>query len=1126
MLYISNLLNLENLFEHFNADIKKNWKDPFNPPIVIFSDIKVEQWFKINWIKNRQTDSVLLNLNPVRLEEFMFKSVASGIKDNKIWYERLSEDVLRDSIVQKLLSDTSNGKYYQELKSDSVTSYIENSDGTINEVRLYNFAQKIANLFVEYMNTRSNNFYDGIYNNWMDDNNQTQDFFKYDADDEVGKTTDKIALEKKELKELEKWQKLLFKEIFKDGALSVKNDDEIKTEYVTLAQLVHRNRQSNEGKKINFGIKNSDVFIFGFSGMGKAYCQLLNEMSKDLNVHVYLQASDYQEAKNPLLKKWNQTGHETLTFWKACECKEFNNPEITINESPALLGELQNQIAKNEYDNQKLNTKTGDGTISFVSAPSRLREIEYVHSSICSIIDKKKKSNESVSYSDFVVLAPNIQDYRVPVMQIFDQNERNQNNGFPYVPYVFSDYMAEYSAVSEAVGLLVSMLNNKALDRKVLFAFLRNAVVRNVKGYSFDQLSSWSNWAAELNGYRDRQNSKQEWIKLSRRLMLAKLSDNTLKCGSEAYTPYSDMESEDSDSLYKFVDAIDKLETWIDEYSVKTELTESDVDKISEFFADWLKLKKDDSNEFAEERIVYSALKEEISNYRLIFKFGIKTINAKSFFIALRDSAQSSKSSSLNLFTGGITFGNFALNRTIPAKYVYLIGMDSKSFPGTDTSSSLDLRSKLHRQLLDDTIQGKNKEAFLCQLMATRERLYLSYVNKDLKKDEDFFRSSVLDELIDCIKNPSQKNEELELRLNIDEDRDWKDLYTQREFRNKRNYKNLINASDEVASEIASTVSVIPEDRVSISSMKSFLINPFVYTAKRIFDSNDDETYENESLQYEPLKLSALENSKMLTEIVVEYFAENNGDIEAKVAECIESRKNRGLLPDKIYGEVAIAELKNLAVKTIYMIESFKNDNNLESITFKETRNLPVMQAQDNSKQWLMMGTLSGYYWDTQNNKLWVLDIVTSSKIKKQNYLSAYLSALMLLAMNEANVNTTTEVELVLFQAGNNKMESKSLVNRLSKEAAIEILGNIYKQMYIEAYNKFISVESINTVYDDWNDFYKDAKQVYEWLYYSKKNLFDPMKHFGYVLNDINNSFENQYIKASALMKSLIQIQF
>ena len=96
--------------------------------------------------------------------------------------------------------------------------------------------------------------------------------------------------------------------------------------------------------------------------------------------------------------------------------------------------------------------------------------------------------------------------------------------------------------------------------------------------------------------------------------------------------------------------------------------------------------------------------------------------------------------------TGGVTISAMQPMRPIPFKIVYVLGMEEGSFPGKAESSSLDLRL-LKRRIGDISLPERNCYIFLEMLLSTRDKLYISYISKDLQKDRILQPCSVVNQL-------------------------------------------------------------------------------------------------------------------------------------------------------------------------------------------------------------------------------------------------------------------------------------------------------------------------------------------------------------------------------------------
>ena len=157
--YTSWDLNL--LADKMIEKIIASWKTPFDSPAVIFTDPKTEQWFKLRWLKNQAAGKgVLMNLKTLRIQQFLFDLVTPQTSDFQD-AQRLSVELLRDVIITKLTSRTDGKYYFESLKSPELVTYLTGSTSAssssaseINPNHLYDFAQTIASLFLDYEDTR------------------------------------------------------------------------------------------------------------------------------------------------------------------------------------------------------------------------------------------------------------------------------------------------------------------------------------------------------------------------------------------------------------------------------------------------------------------------------------------------------------------------------------------------------------------------------------------------------------------------------------------------------------------------------------------------------------------------------------------------------------------------------------------------------------------------------------------------------------------------------------------------------------------------------------------------------------------------------------------------------------
>jgi exodeoxyribonuclease V gamma subunit len=98
--------------------------------------------------------------------------------------------------------------------------------------------------------------------------------------------------------------------------------------------------------------------------------------------------------------------------------------------------------------------------------------------------------------------------------------------------------------------------------------------------------------------------------------------------------------------------------------------------------------------------------------------------------------------------TQGVTVSTFLPMRAVPFAAVFMAGMGEGRFPAPERFRELDLRGKQHRLPGDVSPREQDQYMFLETLLCARERLYLSYVDRDEVSGERLGPSSTVLELV------------------------------------------------------------------------------------------------------------------------------------------------------------------------------------------------------------------------------------------------------------------------------------------------------------------------------------------------------------------------------------------
>jgi exodeoxyribonuclease V gamma subunit len=96
----------------------------------------------------------------------------------------------------------------------------------------------------------------------------------------------------------------------------------------------------------------------------------------------------------------------------------------------------------------------------------------------------------------------------------------------------------------------------------------------------------------------------------------------------------------------------------------------------------------------------------------------------------VRDALAGLEGSRGQILGSGVTVGTLAALRSLPFRVIFLVGMGRDRFPGADRPSPLDIESH-QRSAGDTTPRQRDRYMFVETLLATTDKLVLSYVDRD-----------------------------------------------------------------------------------------------------------------------------------------------------------------------------------------------------------------------------------------------------------------------------------------------------------------------------------------------------------------------------------------------------------
>ena len=439
----------------------------------------------------------------------------------------------------------------------------------------------------------------------------------------------------------------------------------------------------------------------------------------------------------------------------------------------------------------------------------------------------------------------------------------------------------------------------------------------------------------------------------------------------------------------------------------------------------------------------------------------------------------------------------FSVNRTIPARHIFFIGANASFFPGRKKQNTMDLRTQAKRWPGDDSVIDRNCYTFLCQLMSAADGFHISYINRNLQKDEELFPASVVRDLQFFIASSKVPNARAfdEKKIPLDETRKLDDLFTQRALRNKKSLYVGSDANATSKKEQEIKAAVLP-DKVSVRELKQFFEDPFRFQlAKSIRLPSLEENPEKEL--FEPIDLKAYDRSKLLREFVHSILSEDFSGYTKTEQEWILRRK----FPNGIFGEMVQQKYNDMAADIAHKIQG---EDLLIPATYQEKRETVLNNA---GHLWSLMTTLDWYSQLDEHEHL--LFTVKKNAGTVIDFIKMYLDALLIAASSNAK-ETMEKFHLRIYASANDSPQEKLFA--IEPDAASQLLKLMFDRAFVKKYGKCAPVQlfsdSLILSFADYR--YKLMCQNGPWEYFDGKNLFAPEKFSGFSIDN----FKEEWITA------------
>jgi len=519
------------------------------------------------------------------------------------------------------------------------------------------------------------------------------------------------------------------------------------------------------------------VSLFGLTALAPAYLEMLAALSRHTQVHLFLlnpcqeywfdlvserERSKHQaralrlgrqdtsallDVGNPLLASMGHAVQELLDLLQDLAPTEQN--DFAEGSGDTLLSLIQNDVLvlRDRRTWQQMDRSpvaADDRSVEIQVCHSPMREVQVLHDRLLRMFDEIP----GLEPREIVVMAPDIDVYAPFVDAVFGAVPDEHR-----IPWSISDRRLGMERPLTAAFSALLRLPVSRLAASEVMALLEVPAVQRRFGLDQAGLERLRIWIGE-SGIRWGANAAMReeldlppedintWDFGLRRLFLGYAFPPDQALYDDA-VPYPDVEGGDAVHLGTLQELIEDLTSWRTELARPVSAANWQIRVnalIRAFFAPDL----DEEQEIQALRDALEGLRVHTDSTGFAEPLSAELVGA------WLEDLLSQPGSASRFLTGGVTFCNMVPMRSIPFRAVCLLGLNDTDFPRNQRPLGFDLMVKEPRRG-DRSRRRDDRYLFLEALMSARERLYLSYVGRDIQDNSARVPSVLLGELTDYI---------------------------------------------------------------------------------------------------------------------------------------------------------------------------------------------------------------------------------------------------------------------------------------------------------------------------------------------------------------------------------------
>jgi exodeoxyribonuclease V gamma subunit len=669
------------------------------------------------------------------------------------------------------------------------------------------------------------------------------------------------------------------------------------------------------------------ISFFSIPVLSQGYLRLLNEVAQKTDIHLYVfnpcqvywgdiesiktlskmhkDERLYTDTGNELLASLGTQGRDYIDALLELEPERINDhfQEIIVT---SRLKSIQHDILNLQLANQAHTHLPIDQSIQIHACHSPMREVEVLYDQLLFALE----SNAELLPDDIIIMMPAIEDYAPYIDAVF-------SNAAYKLPFNLADQAATSLQTSLQWIVKALQLPEQNYPSENIVELLHHADIQKQFQLTEAELERCQYWIAKTNIRQtigEYATDEHSWQQGLERLLLgyALPSENLYA----DILPSPDIEGsllETFSHFTYFLESLFTLNNW------QTE--EHTLSHWLEKFKNWLQLFFEQSDSFPS---ILQLLDKASTDSASIENLETSKLPYPLFQQILIDYLQAPQNDSF--INQGITFCTLVPMRSVPFKFIGLIGLNDASFPRKDNKNSFNLMLKQGRRRGDRSKRNEDRYLFLESIMAAREQLYISYVGQNIRDNSIIPPSMVVGELLDYLQTKfGNPIDELITRhpLQAFSPRYFNQQEEDKLISYQSVYADHLNQQQKSALKeerlfISKTLPETDESkRISLNQLIQFFSNPSRYFVNHVLNIKTQD-YDIELLTREPFALESFVDRKIRS--LIFNTLNNQGNTEHVHTVC----RAKGLLPHGNLGDLLFNEQRQITEHFFQQLPTFE----------------------------------------------------------------------------------------------------------------------------------------------------------------------------------------------------------